>query len=235
MIKYDILVLCAEKDFNKFTFLHKSIITNIKDYNNIYCVCPVLPEILIENVIYKLDDEVLKIDLPIERSQWVYQQYVKLLQDFTLDNYLVIDADVIINRPIEIISNGLPNFFYNRSYPSPSFTKYIKDVFKMKYNFKYSFVNEIMFFNRQKIQELILETFEDYDEFIAASNKAIKPNCLLSEYQLYGTYIYNNFKDSYNYIKIKKYEGCYKNWSEDQIVEVLTKHTEYDILGLPSM
>ena len=55
-----------------------------------------------------------------------------------------------------------------------------------------------MFFQRSIIKEMT----GDAAAFIENSNKTIGEGCVLSEYELYGTYVMANHSDKHNIVKI---------------------------------
>lgn len=238
MNTYDIVIMATDKDFNKIKFLYKSIIDNLKDYNKIYCFCSELPSELIDNITYIKDIDVLNVDMSVVklRPNWIYQQYLKLLQNITIDKYLIIDADIIINRPIEIFTNNKPNFFTGDNFNRIPFFEYSKKMFDIGREYNYTFINEIMLFDRALINEMILSKFKDHDEFIKKSNETITNTCYISEYELYGNYIYKTNRDQYNYIKINSLEPKKVKWLDEDIIKLIDDHknTYFDILKIPT-
>jgi hypothetical protein len=236
---YDIIIVATYKDFHKIKFLYKSIIDNLKNYNKIYCFCPELPSELIENITYIKDIDVLNIDMSSIkiRPNWIYQQYLKLLQNITIDQYLVIDADIIINKPLEIFTNNKPNFLTDININRKPFFYYSKIMFDIDREYEYSFINEIMLFNRNIINEMILTKFENNEDFIKKSNEIITSTCYISEYELYGNYVYKTNKEKYNYVKLFSLALNKFLWSDDDIIELIEKHKNihFDILKIPTI
>jgi len=239
-MNYDIVIIASNKDFHKISFIYDSIINNIQGYNKIYCFCPEYPTDKIVGIEYILDIDVFNIDMSIVkfRPNWIYQQYLKLLQNITLDKYLIIDADIIINKPLTIFDNNKPNFMFSNDTNSKPFFNYSKLLFDIDREYEHSFINEIMLFDRILVKELIYSKFSDYNEFILESNKIITNRCFISEYELYGNYIYKYHRDNYNYIKTRslKFEKR-DTWTIDNIKEYIQKYknSDFDILSISSM
>ncbi len=226
---YDILILSAKKNFNNLQLLYNSLVYLKPTYNKVYCVCPEYPSKKIKGIIYLLDKDVLNISAPKIRPNWIYQQYIKLVQDVTLDNYLVIDADIILNKNIEIITDK-PNFLISNSTNNRPFFKWMKEMFGFEKSYDKSFISEIMMFDRKIVKEFIPNT----TEFIEKSNYILEQDCFLSEYELYGNYVYINHKDKYNYKHIKMSPlHLYKNHKETLKKFIAThKKSNFDILSL---
>lgn len=227
---YDILILAAKKDFENLQYLYDSLVHLQPAYNKVYCIVPESPSVLVKGIEYRFEKNVLNVPLPRIRPDWIYQQYIKLLQDVTVDKYLVIDADVIINRNIQIFTNDVPNFLISNSIINRPFFKWMMSVFGIERTFDKSFISEMMLFDRSIINEVI----PDKEEFISKSNSSITYECFPSEYELYGNYVYKNHREMYNYISIKmspefvftKFEGSLEEFITSQ------KDSIFDILAL---
>jgi hypothetical protein len=111
---YDVIIFASRDKLKNVKFLYESLVHLQPAYSNVYCVCPVLPAVPVEGIEYVLDKNVLDISKPVIRTDWIYQQYMKLLQNITLDNYLVIDADIVLNKDIVIVDD-VPNFLIGRT------------------------------------------------------------------------------------------------------------------------
>ena len=230
MMMYDILILAAKKDFENIQCLYDSLVHLQPAYNNVYCVVPELPPTYVEGIIYRLEKDVLDVPLPRFRPDWIYQQYIKLLQVTTIDKYLVIDADIILNRNIQIFINDVPNFLISNSTINRPFFKWIMEVFGMERTFDKSFISEMMLFDRSIINERI----SNKREFINRSNLSITYDCFPSEYELYGNYVYRDHREMYNYMPIKiSPEFLFINF-KGSLEEFITsqKDSVFDILSL---
>jgi len=198
---FDILIMASEEHFHNLPSLYDSVVENISGYNEIHCICPVYPDDLIDGIKYHLDEDVLhrsSFQIPI-RKNWINQQYIKLFQEVTIDNYVVIDADVLIGDPITMIEDNKPNFFLTWLKFPQFFYNYNKEMFDIEKEHELSFISEIMYFKRYLIKELISTKFDSKEEFMKVSNNTININCFLSEYELYGNYIYKSHNHLYNY------------------------------------
>lgn len=234
---YDILILATHKDYNKLNYLYNSILKNfeVKNINKIYCVVPTLPDNLIPNINYVLDSEININKNEINfRSNWVFQQYVKLFQQFTLDRYLVIDADVIFLKKINVFENNKINFFigYDATKYIIQFFNYSNKMLGIGKYFDFSFISEIMFFERQIIKEMVLSKYNNIEDFIHKSNEIINENFIISEYELYGNYIYKHHKDLYNIKYLKQLKIVKKSEFTNEEIENIMNNCEFDMIAI---
>ncbi len=237
---YDIVIVAGEKDFTKIPFVYDSIITNITGYNKIYCFCPSYPVEKIEGIEYVLDQTVLQTDInKIKfRPNWVYQQYLKLLQGVTLTNYLVIDSDILFTRPVSIFEGSKPCFLLGNFSIHKPFFNYSERLFGIGNEYGKSFINEVMLFNRDLVNELIYSKFNTKKAFIAKSNSIIDSTCFLSEYELYGNYIYKYHPMEYEYKVVRVARNPRKiSWSKEELVNYINqyKDSNIDMLTISSL
>ena len=236
---YDILILAAKKDFNNLQFLYNSLVHIQPTYNKVYCICPEYPSTLIEGIEYRLDKDVLNIDISKIRVRrtWIYQQYLKLFQIITLNKYLVIDADIIINKDIDIFNGDISNFLISNKIRNKPFFKYIELLFGFPKFYNNSFISEIMLFDRNFISEMVLSKFTNISDFITSSNNTLVIDCFISEYELYGNYIFNYHSDSYEYkdvsiaprLMFDRFEGTLDEYIASQ------KDSKFDILNISKL
>lgn len=227
---YDVIIFSSKNKFQNIKCLYDSLVHLQPAYNKVYCISPIKPPILIDGIEYYTDNIVLDVSKPKYRPDWIYQQYLKLFQGISVDNYLVIDADIVINNDIEIATNGVFNFLITNPTINRPFFRWMKEMFGMEKGFDMSFISEIMLFNRQYINELI----PNKEEFINKSNSIITQQCFPSEYELYGNHIYINHKEKYNYKQIKssplflftKFEGTVEEFV------LAHKNSKFDTLSL---
>ena len=107
--------------------------------------------------------------------------------------------------------------------------------FGKEYN--YSFINEIMLFDRNIILEMINTKYKTIYDFIENSNKIINNECYISEFELYGNYITKFHNCLYNYKYLKTLlNGKYGEWSDIEIENYIKeqKNTDYDIISMHS-
>jgi hypothetical protein len=207
-MKYDVLIVCAEKHLRNLDYVVSGVRKNIKEpARKIFCVTPEIPAKKIKGVKYLRDADVIDFDMSgchFSNPNWVKQQYIKFFQKITLEKYLVVDADFIINKPISLIENGKTNLFVWEKFNYRIFHSYIEKMFGLKKVTDYSFISEIVFFDRVLISELILSKFGSINEFILESNRQITSRCRLSEYETYGTYVMSKYPEKFKLNKTSR-------------------------------
>jgi hypothetical protein len=231
---YDVLVVVAEKDYNKLDFLIKSLENLIPQPENICIVSPTDVVKKHKKCLYYLDDDVLKIDKSkIDyRPNWIYQQFIKLLQNITPNsNYLVIDSDIFLNKQINVFSNDKPNFFITvNQYHQPYFN--FLSHFGINKLTNVSFISEIMMFNKDKIREFLNFIGHDSNSFLSKSIELIDKDCYISEFEFYGNMILTKYPNSYNFKNIKtKVFGKQSIWDNDEISNIINMNKDLDIIS----
>ena len=240
---YDVLIVAHEKDYIKLDIVIDYIKKNVVKYNSIHLIVkeksavPSFKEVQIHN-----EQDVLA--LPFEkinffRPNWIYQQMLKLLQNVTLDDYLVVDSDTIINKQLDVVNNNEVSYFFHTENQNhtPYFT-YMEKYFSIKRNYDFSFISEIMFFNRKRIKELFLirnlNNINQIIEFLCNSNT---PDVYLSEFELYGNFITEKYKQSYEHkhITYSKLGSSIPNfWTNEQMQKALNENKDVNIISMHS-
>ncbi len=244
---YDILLLSGKKDLNKIKYVYESIVENIEGFNKVYCVCEEIPKEKVSGIYYFEDSAVLNnYDVNLfkgniyKRKGWYIQQYIKLLQNITLDDYLVIDSDIFFNRKVKIIENGKPNFLFGRNQMHEPYFDFIEQLLGFGKLYPYSFINEVMYFKRDILNDIFGKIGGDDKNFF---NKTVEilnvmnEDAGMSEYEMYGNYVYKNFKDVYNYKKIKTHLGGKNSlWTNEDVINYRKqfKYKDYDIVSMHS-
>ena len=232
---YDVLIPLAEKDFNKFRFAYDSIIRYLDGFQNVYCISSVeIPKNLkISKVSYFLDADVVDFDFSVfkerakVRTGWYRQQFIKLFQTMTGNDYLVSDADNIYTKKIDVFRNGKPVFILGKDQQYDPYFALSEKLFGFGREYPYSFINEIMLFKRSIIKEFVASTgLTKYGFFalITAELNRIQENSGMSEYELYGNYVTKYHKDLYEYeylpfVNMNKH----RIWSDDEIKNEIKK------------
>jgi hypothetical protein len=245
---YDILIPVAEKDFVKLRFVWESIIENLSGFDKIYCISSVkIPQSLkLPSLEYYTDTDIIDFDFlrftgTIKNHEgWYIQQYIKLFQKVTSDDYLEIDADVFFNKKIDIIENGKPTFLFGRDQNHLPYFNLMQNIFNLERIYPYSFINETMFFKRSIIWQLLDSINVDargFFELILNEVNRVNEMSGFSEYELYGNYVTKYFKNSYNYRYLKTQLGGKGSlWKEDEIQRYVNyyKGTDYDLISMHS-
>jgi hypothetical protein len=167
---YDILITVAKKDINKLKFLYESIGQNLTGFDLINVVSDeqIPREQRINGISYWLDKEAVDFDFSLFkgnialRKGWYVQQFVKLFQWITENDYLVIDSDVYLNKKISIFENGKPCFLLGKDQYHQPYFDFNNQMLGFSREYPYSFINEIMYFKRDLIFEMLNEIDPEY-------------------------------------------------------------------------
>jgi len=244
---FDVLITCGSKDFNKLPHCVESIKKNINGFNVIYVVSNVVyTEKAIPGVTYVLDDAVMDFSFlkltgnNTHRKGWYKQQFIKLFQTFTNDDYLVVDADVYFNKPISILENEKPTFLLGQNQFHEPYFQLMKKVFGITKVFQHSFINEVMYFKREYVNELIKLSGMDksvlYTKIVETINEIDHPSGF-SEFETYGNFIISYYPESYNVRCVKAIGKAKKGvWTNVEIVENINKMTngDFDLFSMHS-
>ena len=243
MPEYDVVIPCAPKDYVKIRYCVDSLI-NLKPLpSNIYIVSRdrlKIPGTIWVNELSAIPISVSKIKY--RRPNWIYQQILKMTQDFTEnDNYLCIDSDLIINKTLEIINcpDGtvcLPNYFISnhKQNHAPYFT-FMERVWNLKKVVDYSFISDITFFRKNILRELI----PDSNWILDKCNQYLSEDCLIGEPEIYGNYLAAKYPESFNTMDInvamygKFMPDLYTTREIDEIINK-EKNSNADIIAIHS-
>ena len=241
---FDILITVAPKDYNKLPFVMKSVVRHIKGYNDLFVISPspVPEEYKIIRAIYLSDDDVNGFDLSgIDKNRvgWYRQQFIKLFQDATIDDYLVIDADIWINKEFKI-NTVKPEFYLGKDQNHQPYFKLMKALLDVDKVYSHSFICEMMYFKRDMIWEMLKQSKRSKTAFLKACVEEIIKNgnpSGFSEYETYGNFVTKHYPELYDYKKINVLHGKrLRLWATQELDEYINKNSksDYDILTMHS-
>ncbi len=242
---YDVLITAAEKDFNKLPYVIESIEKNIDGFAKIYVVTPVKVPKPLQGITYALDDEVLDFDYSkfkgniAKRKGWYAQQFIKLFQSITSNDYLVIDSDVYITKKLSVVKEGKPHFFLGKDQLHLPYFEFIRLALEIDRVCAYSFINEIMYFKRDLIKQMIAPYsiygfFEFATKILNAMNHETSS---FSEYETYGNFIVKEFPGLYGFTQLETASVALKRtWSDEEIKTFIKKYegSKYDKISMHS-
>lgn len=244
---FDILILAAEKDFNKLKFVYESINKKIPNYNEIHCISDIKisNKDKISGIKYYTDDDVIDFDFSKFkgnvkiRKGWYAQQYIKLFQNVTSDNYLVVDSDIYFNKKINIDVNN-PTFFLGRDQNNRPYFEFMKRLLDLDRVYNHSFINEIMLFKKEYIQKMLDIMNVDVNGFFELSVEILNDiNKIsgMSEYELYGNFVTKYFPSVYDYKRINTHlGGKHSVWDDEEMSNYIKmfENSNYDIISMHS-
>lgn len=245
---YDILIPAHEKDFIKLRFVYDSIVKYIDGFKGIYCVTNVkVPDHLkISGINYFTDDEVIDFDFSLfqgtikKRTGWYRQQFVKLFQNVTGDEYLISESDNIYNQKISIMENGKPVFLLGKDQNHKPYYAITQKLLGYGREYPYSFINEVMYIKREFVKEMVALTnlnIHGFFELFAAELNRTQEASGSSDYDLYGNFVVKYHKDAYLYKNTKTIVTAkHKEWTQNEIAEqiALYKNTDNSMIKIHS-
>lgn len=227
-MEYDLIIPVHEKDLLKFLYCdasiekhftikpkNKYIVSNVKinNYKDYICIH---------------DDDAIPIkkqDINFRRQNWIYQQIMKLCQDFTKSpTYMVVDTDVIFNRTIDI-----KRAFYisDRNQNHQPYFNLMKH-FNIYKQTDYTFINDFTIFEK----EICREALGSAKDFFNKINPLLSEECYPAEQEIYGNYILTNYPDRYDIIFQKtQLNGKYypQPWNDFEIEALIEYNKDKDL------
>lgn len=242
---YDVVVPSAPKDFNKLPFLYESLKYLNPQPQQMLVVVPDGTEKQVrinENslpVSVVAESQTLPKDLnPLasknfRRPQWIYQQFIKLFQVTSSDDYMIIDSDLFINRPLDVYNkDGKPFIMLANDQNHQPYFNYMEDVFGFGRLYPHSFISEIMYFKREYTDELLrhycihnglIELFNEGREKAVRSlyhytSERACDNWIPADYEIYGNFVVYKHPNDYSVKNITcKMLGTYQEWTDKSL------------------
>lgn len=135
----------------------------------------------------------------LDRSGWLYQQFLKLSADSccSQEYYLVIDADTILITPQVFEVKGKTILLHSDEHHQPYFDLY-KKLFSMDSPSDLSFVSHQMLLRKKRVLELKMEIenrFNDVWFNVILNNINRSESSAFSEYETYGQWMLSNYEN----------------------------------------
>ena len=203
---YDILIPACYKDYAKLPYVLKAIFENLKGFQNVYLVTPKKyngPELNFP-IHYRLDLKVLNCT-PHRwryRKNWVLQQFIKLFQEETENDYVfVIDSDTIINKPMELFENEQPIWrYFTAPQHNPPYYEFNQAMFGDYFDCGHTWLGDMNLFSKKMVQELLKCCGYTVDSFLQKTYKIINKAVYPSEADIYMGFI-NKYQPNYYIVK----------------------------------
>ncbi len=207
-VPLDIVIPIVEKDIPTAKYTIKSIKGLLMHpINKIYIVAPEsekLKKFAKDNdlVFIKENNVLPKFSDKKTQKGWIKQQYLKLNADSFVekDNFLVIDADMILMRAHVFIYKGKTIFNVYRDY-SLERKKFVERVTGVKKFYNLDFTAHHMLFNKQKLKLLKADLENKYKKvWFDALNDLDLEDGNFSEYELYANYMLNKYPNEFMFV-----------------------------------
>lgn len=132
--------------------------------------------------------------LNYQNFSWYYQQFLKLLyyKHSLSENYLVIDADIVMNRPFVLVSDyNITTYFIGQNSAKKLSNQSIRKLLgNDQYIPEFSYIADLMCFNTIILEKMINKIEDKFNApfyetaFLIDQN----PESRFSEYELYGVF-----------------------------------------------
>lgn len=199
----DVLIPLANKDLPNIGTVIDCARRNVLDgIADIYVVSPERLTINEPRVTVLRDCDVLSVEVARLRYRptWVFQQLIKLLQTVTRDQYLVLDADTYLLRPVRFVDAGRLTHYLGREQCHDPYFTFLGHLGLRRW-YPHSFIADFMVFDRRYVTDML----GDRDRFLALCYERISPTCYPSEYEMFGQYC---FRHAFNVpMQMTKYDG----------------------------
>jgi len=241
MQPFDIFIASCQKDFIKLPFVVKSITENIKGFENIYIVTP--EKISIKSkypIITFTDKEVLPNVNPMLwkfRPNWIYQQFIKLFQNVTKNEYyLTVDSDVIINRPLSFFENNKPVWYMGFEQNEAPYYRFQEIMLGYGRVYNHTFLADMNFMNKRITNEILSKFNYSLDSFITKSYDVVDVSCHPSEADIFGNFVMKYYPSMYILKNLKQdtYGKHINNsnqivWSKEEIEKIINDKKRLDV------
>jgi hypothetical protein len=255
---YEVVIPAAPKDFNKLPYVINSLRYLNPQPRGFHVIAPwrQLGDIPWRDFNYLArihhDKDVLPGLNPeaahnFRRPQWVFQQFVKLFNNVTnTDRYLIVDSDLIVNRQVDLFNEqGKPIFFLGVDQNHSPYFRCSKETFGFGREYPFSFISEIMMFDKRLIPRLLDEfrwkhgTFDSFTgmaegitELYAFVTQRACEDWIPADYEIYGNFVEKYFPDLYvkKHIKTNLKGKMQQNWSDEELRAYINdmKDKDYD-------
>jgi hypothetical protein len=230
-MNFDCFICCAKKDESMLNHCIDSL-KNITNFKGTVYVCSNFEvEKKVPGVVYVRDEDIdlqgKKIKALRYGEGWLKQQLFKLLQPFTKNLFLVIDADTVINKPITL-SYG--EFLISVDFEYSVFNHVIKHM-GLDPVPGINYIAEIMLFDRKIIQELIPTIFGSVEGLIRFIERETSNYWVFSEFETYGHYFAKHHSDLHSIKKINSVQIEQEAFSLREIEHILNTNPEADVIS----
>ena len=240
----DLIIPAAPKDYNKVRY----VVQQAREYINLDTIHVVVPEpdkLQLDGVTVHADADVLPYDRDEMdfRPNWVFQQFLKVFQDVTPNNwYLVLDADIFANKRIPLwTDDGKPILNLGRDQYYEPYFSFNEEMLGFGKVYNWSFLSECTLYSKALAREMLTHCELTLDEFWTKAVEITAKGCRMADSELYGSYVYRMHPDVYEIRKLTAHLGGRygsKKYSDKEIEKEVKKmkqgKPEVDIFSLHS-
>ena len=207
----DLIIPAAPKDYNKV----KYVVRQAREHINLDTIHVVVPEpdklqLGLDDVIVHADSDVLPYDREEMsfRPNWVFQQFVKLFQDVTANNwYLVLDADIFANKRLPLWNDSKPILYLGRDQFYEPYFSFNQEMLGFGKVYNWSFLSECTLYSKALAREMLVHCGLTLDEFWTKAVEITARGCRMADSELYGSYVYRQHPDVYEIRKLATHLG----------------------------
>lgn len=244
MKPFDIFIVSAPKDYNKIEYCLSSIVRNIEGFQNIYlCTPSELPQEKKDSlhfpIHYRTDKKVLLASPHLwrYRPNWIYQQFIKLFQNETENDwYYVLDVDTIINKPLSLFEGKKPVWCISWEQNNKPYYDFNEAFFGYGRVYNHSFLADMGFYSKKVVRQMLLDHKYTVKSFLEKSYRTVTKEIYPSEADIYMSYVMTSHPDLYSIKQIhndcKAREG--RNpiehlWSKKDIEKHIEEKSHLDV------
>ena len=248
MKPYDIVIVSHEKDFNNIkhiiTYSEKNLnfdsIHLILSEREEYRDFETLKNITTKPVYLHKETDIIKIDRNrlSFRPNWIYQMMLKMFQNVTKnDNFLIIESDCIILKPLDFFDGDKTIFYLGRDYPNEPYFNFNKSLLNIGRGYDHSFICEFMMYDKKIIKDLLDKcNCKNVDDFMEIIYNTVNDNCYPADYELYGNFVYKFHNEKFSVKKLNYHmtgrDGKHHPyWSDTEIKQLTDSYKELDAIS----
>jgi len=246
--KYDIVIVAHEKDFNNIKFIVENAVKNLT-FDSIHLILSERTEYKDLDTLKTYTNKPIRVHkesdvLIVEKSKlgyrpnWIYQMFLKIFQDVTEnDNFLIIESDTIILKPLSFFEGGKTIFYLGRDQNHKPYFDFNHKVFGFGREYPHSFISEFLMYDKKIVKNMLqLLECETPNDFMEIVYKNTNPNCYPADYELYGNFVAKYHKDKFTTKKLnsnffgRRFEVS-PFWSNNEISDLIYKSDGKDALS----
>ncbi len=240
-MNYDLFLVCAYKDYSKLPFVLEALTTHMQPENIYLCT----PETFKDSkslhfpIHYRTDQKVLKA-LPHKwryRKNWVYQQFIKLFQDETQNDwYFVCDCDTILNQPLKIWEDDKPVQHYGWDQNNEPYYRFNKAMLGYERTLNHTALSDTGLYNKNLVTQMLGTMSLTVDSFLAKTYNIISKEVYPSEADLFFNWVEKVHPGLYTFKQLKTKMNAREGkdpfkqlWKEQDIRDLIKKMSKRDI------